>query len=74
MEIDDLHLQTRICFSDPESHPFISVKEREYLIAKINVLARNNEKPPVPWNQILPSIPIWSLIIGQVNDYILNYF
>lgn len=61
------HFQVLFCHNDPESHPFISKKEREYLKSEISQLKHNNELPPTPWKQIFISTPVCALLVSQVH-------
>ncbi|XP_031354995.1 putative inorganic phosphate cotransporter [Photinus pyralis] len=56
---------TLMCYSDPESHPFISDKEKNFLRKELaNV---SNENNPIPWKAILTSVPLWALIAAQIG-------
>lgn len=65
-------LQTFICYSDPNSHPFISKGEREFLETEIGQLKRNEDLPPTPWIAILTSVPMIALVFAQVSHRSLN--
>ncbi|XP_076263007.1 putative inorganic phosphate cotransporter [Rhynchophorus ferrugineus] len=54
-----------LCYSEPESHPFITDREKEYLQKELGSLS--TEKPPIPWKGILTSVPVWALVITQVG-------
>ncbi|KAL1497229.1 hypothetical protein ABEB36_008224 [Hypothenemus hampei] len=54
-----------ICYSDPQSHPFISDKERQYLELELSGVSNTNL--PIPWKAILTSVPMWALVITQVG-------
>lgn len=56
-----------ICYSDPESHPFISDKEKDYLKKELGQLERDKTLPPTPWRAILTSVPMMALVCAQVN-------
>lgn len=58
---------TMICYSDPESHPFIKESEKEYLKKEIGMLERNTNLPPTPWKAIFTSVPMLALIAAQVG-------
>ncbi|XP_014212270.1 putative inorganic phosphate cotransporter isoform X2 [Copidosoma floridanum] len=49
----------------PSVHPRISQKEAEYINSSLGNLikASEDEKPKVPWKEILTSVPMWALII-----------
>lgn len=54
-----------LCYSDPESHPFITEKEKKYLNEEIaNV---SNEKKRIPWKALLTSMPLWALVTAQIG-------
>ncbi|XP_012262476.2 putative inorganic phosphate cotransporter [Athalia rosae] len=55
-----------VCYSDPDSHPFISEKERKYL--KESTYEHAHKKlPPAPWKPILKSAPVWALVVAQIG-------
>lgn len=56
-----------ICYSDPESHPFITDKEKEYLKAELGQLERDKNTPPTPWRAILTSVPMMALVCAQIG-------
>lgn len=62
-----LHLQVFLCYSDPNSHPFISKEEREYLEAEIGQLKRNDNLPSAPYLSIITSIPMIALVFAQIG-------
>lgn len=63
--------QTITCSNDPESHPFISKKELDYLKTEIGQLKRHSNLPSPPWKEIFTSVPIFVLMIAQItNDYV----
>ncbi|XP_049817601.1 putative inorganic phosphate cotransporter isoform X2 [Aethina tumida] len=54
-----------LCYSDPESHPFITEKEKKYLNEEIaNV---SSEKKRIPWKALLTSMPLWALVTAQIG-------
>uniref|UniRef100_A0A8D8LG62 Sialin n=1 Tax=Cacopsylla melanoneura TaxID=428564 RepID=A0A8D8LG62_9HEMI len=58
-----------LCYNDPKSHPFISEKERKYLLDSIGAAERRKDLE-TPWSAILCSLPVWALIIAEVgHDY-----
>ncbi|XP_067626046.1 putative inorganic phosphate cotransporter [Eurosta solidaginis] len=68
-----------MCFSDPESHPYIRDKEKDYLMLHMGRLGRNHNQPPFPWVAVFKSKEIWSLIGAQIaHDWgfyvMLTYF
>ncbi|XP_050311164.1 putative inorganic phosphate cotransporter isoform X3 [Anthonomus grandis grandis] len=54
-----------LCYSDPDSHPFISDKEKEYLDRELASVS--STKLPIPWKAILTSVPVWALVITQIG-------
>lgn len=62
-------LWNALCFNDPKSHPYISEKERKYLLDSIGAAERRKDLK-TPWGAILTSFPVWALIIAEVgHDY-----
>ncbi|XP_076241697.1 sialin [Calliopsis andreniformis] len=54
------------CYNTPDSHPFISEKEKNFLHEKMQ--AHTHKEPPTaPWRHILTSVPVWALVIAQVG-------
>ncbi|XP_055382752.1 putative inorganic phosphate cotransporter isoform X2 [Condylostylus longicornis] len=60
-------LFTLLCYSDPNSHPYISDKERDFLAKELGSIERNKNLPPVPWKYIFTSAPMWALIVAQIG-------
>lgn len=56
-----------ICYSDPNSHPFISDKERDHLQRELGQLERDKNMPPTPWKPILTSVPMMALVCAQIG-------
>ncbi|KAJ6646401.1 putative inorganic phosphate cotransporter [Pseudolycoriella hygida] len=56
-----------ICYSDPESHPFISDKEKDFLKKELGQLERDKTLPPTPWKAILTSVPMMALVCAQIG-------
>lgn len=56
-----------MCFSDPESHPYITDKEKEYLKKEMGQLKRDESLPPTPWKLILTNVPMLALICAQIG-------
>uniref|UniRef100_A0A182MUR7 Major facilitator superfamily (MFS) profile domain-containing protein n=1 Tax=Anopheles culicifacies TaxID=139723 RepID=A0A182MUR7_9DIPT len=52
---------------DPESHPFISEKEKAYLKQELGTLERDRTLPPTPWRFILTSVPMMALVCAQIG-------
>lgn len=58
--------QTLTCYNDPDSHPFVTEKELDYLKKEMGQTKRNDDLPPTPWMAILTSVPVFALICAQV--------
>ncbi|XP_045772308.1 putative inorganic phosphate cotransporter [Maniola jurtina] len=56
-----------LCFSEPNSHPYISKKELDYLNKSVDKAKSNIKKDPVPWKAILRSPPAWALLAANVG-------
>ncbi|KAG4078473.1 hypothetical protein HA402_009185 [Bradysia odoriphaga] len=56
-----------ICYSDPESHPFITDKEKDFLKKELGQLERDKTLPPTPWKAILTSVPMMALVCAQIG-------
>ncbi|XP_047119767.1 putative inorganic phosphate cotransporter isoform X1 [Schistocerca piceifrons] len=56
-----------LCYSDPNSHPFISDEEKKYLNETIGNVDRKEDLPPIPWFHMMKSIPLWGLIFAQIG-------
>lgn len=55
-----------ICYKDPDSHPFVSDKEKDHLKKEMGQLERDKIKA-VPWRQIFSSPAVIALIFAQVK-------
>lgn len=64
-----LLFQSLICYSTPNTHPFISDKEKKFLNENVASLisTKDQELAPVPWKALLRSVPLWALIIAGVS-------
>ncbi|XP_047024277.1 putative inorganic phosphate cotransporter isoform X1 [Helicoverpa zea] len=61
-----------LCYNDPESHPFISDKEKKYLEEALGS-HRSSLPSAIPWKAIFMSVPLWALVCAQIgHDY--GYF
>ncbi|XP_065213583.1 putative inorganic phosphate cotransporter isoform X2 [Planococcus citri] len=58
---------TVLCYNDPNSHPFITEREKLFLKETIGQTERNKDLGPMPWKAILTSAPVWALVIGEVG-------
>ncbi|KAJ8967618.1 hypothetical protein NQ314_002736, partial [Rhamnusium bicolor] len=54
-----------LCYPNPESHPFISDKEKIYLGEQIANVP--HKEKVIPWKAILSSWPIWALVVAQIG-------
>lgn len=55
-----------ICYSTPDTHPFITEKEKVYLHETMNEHT-HRQKQPTPWRHIITSGPLWALVAGKVG-------
>lgn len=60
-------LQYFICYNNPESHPFITEKEKNYLSRELGKLKRRDDLPPTPWRSILTCPATIALIFAQIG-------
>ncbi|XP_034830470.1 putative inorganic phosphate cotransporter [Maniola hyperantus] len=58
---------TLLCYSTPNSHPFISDEERDYLNANVTASGLHKKLDPVPFKAILRSPQLWALMIAAVG-------
>ncbi|XP_059045350.1 putative inorganic phosphate cotransporter [Achroia grisella] len=56
-----------LCYSTPNTHPYISKKELEYLNNNVTIAENHNAKDPVPWKGMLRSGPVWALIFAAIG-------
>ncbi|KAF2903419.1 hypothetical protein ILUMI_02772 [Ignelater luminosus] len=56
---------TFLCYSDPDSHPFISDKEKIFLEKELASVSK--QKKDIPWKAIFTSVPLWALIAAQIG-------
>lgn len=59
--------QNLICFNNPDSHPYISDKERNYLTRELGQLKRRTDLPSPPWRRMLTNPAMLALIAAQVG-------
>lgn len=59
--------QCFVCYNDPETHPFITEKERDYLRRELGELKRRDDLPSTPWRQILTCPAVIALIFAQIG-------
>lgn len=55
-----------LCYSHPDSHPFISEKEKNYLHETMHEHTQKKTRS-TPWGKILTSVPLWALVAGKVG-------
>ncbi|XP_034830468.1 putative inorganic phosphate cotransporter [Maniola hyperantus] len=60
---------TVLCYSTPNTHPYISDNEKKFLNENVQALIHSEKQvlDPVPWKALLRSIPLWSLIIAGIG-------
>ena len=56
-----------MCFKDPASHPYITEKEKAYLMKEIGELHRDDSLPPIPWKLMFKSVPVIALVLSQIG-------
>lgn len=70
--------QCVLCYSTPNTHPYISDAEKKFLNENVDSLihSKKQELDPVPWKALIRSVPLWSLIIAAVSflDKVVNIF
>ncbi|XP_022911273.1 putative inorganic phosphate cotransporter [Onthophagus taurus] len=57
---------TLICYSSPDTHPFISDEEKSYLRKELAESTSSKSKK-IPWRAILTSVPLWALVAAQIG-------
>lgn len=62
-----ISFQWIVCADNPSDHPFISVREQNYLQSELGQLKRDANLPPTPWKPMLTSLPMIALIFAQVG-------
>ncbi|CAG5031645.1 unnamed protein product [Parnassius apollo] len=69
-------LWSLLCYSTPDSHPYISKKELNYLKKSVTTAENKAAKDPVPWKAILRSAPAWALVwaaLRPAQQYALSW-
>lgn len=61
--------QVFLCYSTPNSHPFISDEEKEYLNNNIIASGLHKELDPTPFKALLRSVPLWVLVLAAVSIF-----
>ncbi|CAK1547117.1 unnamed protein product [Leptosia nina] len=56
-----------LCYSSPDTHPFISDGEYKYLSETITGSENKSTRDPIPWKAILRSAPAWALLFAAVG-------
>ncbi|CAG0913241.1 unnamed protein product [Notodromas monacha] len=59
---------TILVYEDPESHPWISSSERNYIKDSIGTQMRTHsemKKHAVPYRRIFTSMPFWAIVVGH---------
>ncbi|XP_028044031.1 putative inorganic phosphate cotransporter [Bombyx mandarina] len=56
-----------LCYSTPNSHPFISDEEKEYLNKNVAASGLHKKLDPVPFKAILRSAPLWVLVMAAIG-------
>nr|XP_021183308.2 putative inorganic phosphate cotransporter [Helicoverpa armigera] len=56
-----------LCYSTPNTHPYISDEEREYLNNTVAATGLNKKLEPVPFKALLRSAPLWVLVMAAIG-------
>lgn len=56
-----------LCYNNPDSHPFLSDEERDYLRRELGQLKRRDDLPNTPWRMMLTNPAMLALIAAQVG-------
>ncbi|XP_017461028.1 PREDICTED: sialin-like, partial [Rhagoletis zephyria] len=56
-----------LCYSDPESHPYLGDKEKDYLMQHMGRLGRDHNLPAFPWLTVFKSKAMWVHICAQIG-------
>lgn len=61
-------MQSFTCYSNPESNPYITESEKQYLHQEITGnRSKLNLCPPTPWRQIFSSPPVWAFLTATIH-------
>ncbi|XP_059045429.1 putative inorganic phosphate cotransporter [Achroia grisella] len=62
-------LWTMLCYSTPNTHPFISDSEKQFLNENVDALkhTKAQKMDPTPWKALLRSVPLWALIVAGIG-------
>lgn len=66
-----------LCYSEPESHPFIDAEEKAYLAEELDPHRKHHDadsRPSTPWKAIFASPPVLALIWVSVRQTALDQF
>ncbi|XP_012545589.1 putative inorganic phosphate cotransporter [Bombyx mori] len=60
---------TVLCYSTPNTHPYISDEEKKFLNQNVDALIHSKKQAldPIPWKGLLRSVPLWALIIAGIG-------
>ncbi|CAH0701277.1 unnamed protein product [Spodoptera exigua] len=56
-----------LCYSTPNSHPFISEEEKNFLNKNITASGLHKKLDPVPFKALLRSGPLWVLVMAAIG-------
>ncbi|KAL0841148.1 hypothetical protein ABMA28_014896 [Loxostege sticticalis] len=56
-----------LCYSTPNTHPYISDEELKYLNETVTSAENASIRDPVPWKAIVRSVPVWALLFAAVG-------
>lgn len=56
------------CYEEPEAHPNIAEDERKYIMSSVWGLGGVASSPPVPWKDIVSSLPFWAILIAHMGQ------
>ncbi|CAG5031652.1 unnamed protein product [Parnassius apollo] len=56
-----------LCYSTPNTHPFISDEERNYLNENVAASGLHKKLDPVPFKALIRSAPLWVLIMAAIG-------
>ncbi|KAM3964526.1 putative inorganic phosphate cotransporter [Aphomia sociella] len=62
-------LWSLLCYSTPNTHPFISNSEKKFLNENVDSLkyTKAEKIDPIPWKALLRSVPLWALIVAGIG-------
>jgi hypothetical protein len=55
-----------LVYDTPESHPYISAEEREYITSSIQSQQVGTEYAAVPWGKMAKSVPLLAIVVAHV--------